>query len=108
MTNDDFLFNQRQMRGWISRHLMGSMRFDSVTPLSYAVRKNGSFASPPHDGFAFVVDATVLRYSRTVKVSFITDNLCRISREIVMHGTLDAVISAMERQGFESRRLGAN
>ncbi len=108
MTNGDLLFNQRQMRGWISRRLMGFMRLDSVTPLSYAVRKNGSFASPPHDGFAFVVDATVLRQSRTVKVSFITDNLCEILRRNVTRDTRGVVLGAMERSDFESRRLGAN
>jgi hypothetical protein len=61
------------MRGWSSRHLSGTERFDSVTPLSCIGRKIGSFASPPHGGFAFVVVATVLRSLRTVNVSQMTD-----------------------------------
>ena len=54
--------DQRRMRGWSSRLLTGTVRFDSVAPLSCVERKIGSFASPSRDGFAFVVEATVLRY----------------------------------------------
>jgi hypothetical protein len=49
------------------------MRLDSAAPLSYAERKTGGFASPSRDGFAFIVDGTLLRQSGVVKVSLITD-----------------------------------
>ena len=82
--------DQRRMRGWSSRLLTGTVRFDSVTPLSCVERKIGSFASPSRDGFAFVVDPTVLRYFRTVKVSWITDTFLQIRESLrcdVMTGT---------------------
>ena len=81
MTNGDIPFNQRQMHGRVSRRLTGTVRFDSVTPLSCVERKTGSFASPSRDGFAFVVDATVLRYVGTVKASLIADRFCEIANQ---------------------------
>jgi hypothetical protein len=83
MTNGDFPCNQRQMHGRVSRYPTRDVRFDSVTPLSYVDRKTGSFASPSSDGFAFVVDATVLRYWRTVKASLIADRFCEIAQQNV-------------------------
>lgn len=97
MYDGDRPFDQRQMRGWSSRPLTGTVRFDSVTPLSYVQRKTGSFASPSRDGFAFVVEATVLRYLYEVKVSSLADkdakdtrikrDLGHISRRIRCEGT---------------------
>jgi len=63
------------MRGWSSRPLSGTERFDSVAPLSCFEAKIGSFASPPRGGFAFVVDTTVLRSFRTVNVSQMSDEM---------------------------------